>query len=108
MTLACSGVQSVPEHVSVGTQSASKGCTCCRCAVLPSLNMERESCGVPMQTEGACSENAEGMNGATHGAYMTWGVWWMEQGALSTLHEGDCLAGVGEECECWCSECVNR
>ena len=40
-------------EVSGGTQSASKGCTCCGCAVLLSLNTERESCGVPMQTEGS-------------------------------------------------------
>ena len=29
-------------------------------------------------------------------------VWWMERGALFTLHEGDCPEGVGEECECQC------
>ena len=51
-TLACSRAQSTPEHVSVGTRSTSKGCTCCRCAALLSLNMERESCGVLTQTEG--------------------------------------------------------
>ena len=41
-----------PRTCECGDVICSKGCTCCRCAVLPSLNMERESCGVPMQTEG--------------------------------------------------------
>ena len=67
----------------------------------PSIGKER-AVGCQHRLRGARGENAEGMNGATHGAYMTWGARWMEQGALSTLHEGDCLAGVGEECECWC------
>ena len=73
------------EYVSVGTRSASKGCTCCGCAALPSLNTERESCGVPTQTEGAWGENAdaEGMNGTTHGAYMTWGA---VDGARGIVH----------------------
>ena len=44
---------------------------------------------------GAWGENAgaEGMNGTTHSAYMTWGAQWMEQGALFTLHEEIVLQG---------------
>ena len=60
--------------------------------------------GCQHRLRGAWGENAgaEGMNGVTHGAYTTQGARWMERGALFTLHEGDCLAGVGEECKCWC------
>ena len=70
------------------------------CLAVPQYR--KRAVGCQRRLRGAWGENTEGMNGATHSAYMTWGVWWMEQGVLSTLREGDCLAGVGEECECWC------
>ena len=56
--------------------------------------------GCQCRLRGAWGETAEGMNGATHGAYLTWVV----DGARGIVHlrEGDCLAGVGEECDCWC------
>ena len=78
MMLACSRAQSAPEHVSVGMQSAARaapvaGAPSCH----PSIRKER-AVGCQCRLRGAWGENAEGMNGATHGAYMTWGVWWME------------------------------